>query len=51
MRVSELQNVHTLAAHKGNETNIVLEHINVFLTLHANKLCEYAVLTSKNEVW
>ena len=50
-RVSELQNVHALAAHKGSETNIVLQHINMFLTLHTNKLCVYSVLTSKNEVW
>ena len=50
-RMSELQSVHALAAHKGSEINIVLQHINVFLTLHTNTLFEYSVLTSKNEVW
>ena len=50
-RIYELHNVHALAAHKGSEINIVLQHINVFLTLHTNTLFEYSVLTSKNEVW
>ena len=50
-RMSGTQNVHVLAVHKGSVTTNILQHVNVFLTLHTNKLCVYSVLTSKNEVW